>query len=225
MFRDESTKVIQKAHAQWGISDIPDAVDSPSSSSSSSSSSSLTPSPKSIVSSRSSFSERPRFKLSVSPDHSLTRIPKEIYATKDDQAIQFYVDHYVVGHPDEPAAAHELRMVDWIHAPEFRDMMAAVGLASMSNLTGDKVLDTMARQKYGLALQHTASSLANPQAMNLDLSLRTVIMLAVYEVSIFSSVPSVAGRCRLHVFLGYSKQGPTSRRCANAYDGSNRVTQ
>lgn len=183
MFRDESSKVIQKAHAQWGISDLPEYVDSPSSSSSSSSSSSLsTPSPKSAVSVRSSFSERPRFKLSASPEHSLARIPKEVYATRDDQAIQFYVEHYVVGHPDEPTATHELRMVDWIHAPEFRDMMAAVGLASMSNLTGDKMLDTMARQKYGLALQHTASSLANPGAMNLDISLRTVIMLAIYEV-------------------------------------------
>ncbi|EAA29033.3 hypothetical protein GE21DRAFT_4902 [Neurospora crassa] len=198
MFRDESTKVIQKAHAQWGISDLPDSADSPSSSSSSSSSStSSTPSPKSVVSSRSYFSERPRFKLSTSPEHSRTRLPKEIYATKDDQAIQFYVEHYVVGHPDEPTAAHELRMVEWIHAPEFRDMMAAVGLASMSNLTGNKALVTMARQKYGLALQHTASSIANPQAMNLDISLRTVIMLAIYEVIRNKGRPTEAVRTHL----------------------------
>jgi hypothetical protein len=111
------------------------------------------------------------------------RLAKEIIATPVDKAIQFYVEHYVLGLPDEPREGHELREIRWVHSRETRDIMAAVGMASLSNLTGDKEMNTLAKHHYGLALQTMASSVRNMASVDLDLVLRAVVMMAMYEVS------------------------------------------
>ena len=61
--------------------------------------------------------------------------------------------------------------------------MAAVGMASLSNLTGDKEMNTMAKHHYGLALQNMASAVRNMASVDIDLVLRSVVMMAMYEVS------------------------------------------
>ncbi|KAK3692946.1 hypothetical protein B0T22DRAFT_367393 [Podospora appendiculata] len=183
MFRDESAKVIQKAHALWGV---PEA----SGSGSGSDSSPVSTSPASPTHSRSSVDERPRWKAQV---------PKEIYATKADQAVRFFIEHYLIGHPDEPKAGGELKGVKWLHSPTIRHSMAAVGLASLGNLRGDKDLHTLARQNYGLALQNMASSIKDMQAADLDVSIRTVVMLALYEVTRGNAEPHTA---RTHLMGG-----------------------
>lgn len=183
MFRDESTKVIQKAHAQWGVSDSFE-MGEPSGSSPTS-----TTSPSSISTrSRASISGRSSSKASTPPgDDNLTWVtgPQEIYATRSDQAVRFFIEHYLVGHPDEAKASRELQGVGWIHAPQIQHIMAAVGLASMSNLTGDKEMQVMAREKYGLALRLMVASIQNLQTIDLTVSVRTIIILALFEVSFY----------------------------------------
>ncbi|KAM7199794.1 white-opaque regulator 1 [Rhypophila sp. PSN 637] len=180
MFRDESTKVIQKAHAQWGVAESLESGESSSSSPTS------TTSPSSTSSrSRTSIRRISRSKSSTPPaDDSWTWVgaPVELYATRSDQAVRFFIEHYLVGHPDEPKASRELQGVGWIHAPQIQNIMAAVGLASMSNLTGDKDLQIMAREKYGLALRQMVSSIANLESIDLSVSMRTIIILALFEV-------------------------------------------
>jgi hypothetical protein len=186
MFRDESTKVIQKAHAQWGVPESAAQPQSQSGESSSSSPTSVSPSAASSARSRTSISsERPRSKASISLDGGNLNLPqmqREIYATKSDQAIRFFLERYVVGLPDEPRAPQELQGLKWVSAPEMQPIMAAVGLASLSNLTGDKEMYTLARQKYGTALQHVVTSITNLQGLDLEVSIRTVVMLAMFEV-------------------------------------------
>ena len=106
-----------------------------------------------------------------------------------DRAIQFYLEHYVIGLPDEPRAGHELQGLQWVHAPATRNIMAAVGLAGLSNLNGDKDMDTLARQYYGSALQTISSSVASRNLSGLDMEvvLRAVVMMAMFEVSVSSS--------------------------------------
>ncbi|KAK3333096.1 hypothetical protein B0T19DRAFT_116647 [Cercophora scortea] len=183
MFRDESAKVIQKAHALWGV---PEA----SGSGSGSDSSPTSTSPASPTHGRSSVGDRPRWKAQV---------PKEIYATKADQAVRFFIEHYLIGHPDEPKAGGELKGVKWLHSPTIRHSMAAVGLASLGNLRGDKDLHTLARQNYGLALQNMALSIKDIQASDLDVPMRTVVMLALYEVIRGNAEPHTA---RTHLMGG-----------------------
>ncbi|KAK4031917.1 hypothetical protein C8A01DRAFT_20939 [Parachaetomium inaequale] len=128
------------------------------------------------------------------------RLAKEIIATPVDKAIQFYVEHYVLGLPDEPRAGHELRGIKWVHSRETRDIMAAVGMASLSNLTGDKEMNTLAKHHYGLALQNMASSVRNMASVDIDLVLRAVVMMAMYEVIRDRNEP--ASLARTHVMGG-----------------------
>lgn len=108
--------------------------------------------------------------------------PKEVCATPIDKAIQFYIEHYVIGLPDEPRIGQDLRGTKWIHSRETRDIMAAVGMAGLSNLTGDKEMSTLAKHHYGLALQNVSSSIRNPSRLELDIVMRAVVMMAMYEV-------------------------------------------
>ncbi|KAK3368065.1 hypothetical protein B0H63DRAFT_403914 [Podospora didyma] len=184
MFRDESTKVIRKAHAQWGASEAGE------SSGSSPTSASTGASP---ASSQSSQSLTPPSGSQSSP----TSLHKEIGGTKVDRAIQFYIEHYVIGLPDEPQVGQELRGKSWVHTPETRGIMAAVGLASLSNLTGDKEMQTLANQQYGVALRTIVNSLKNIQGLDLEVSLRAVVNLALFEV--VRVQPQVVNPARTHI--------------------------
>ena len=55
----------------------------------------------------------------------------------------------------------------------------------MSNLTGDKEMQVMAREKYGLALRLMVASIQNLQTIDLTVSVRTIIILALFEVSFY----------------------------------------
>ncbi|KAK5654099.1 hypothetical protein OQA88_7530 [Cercophora sp. LCS_1] len=179
MFRDESTKVIQKAHAQWGVLESSENGDaSGSSPTSSSPSSQSSRSRASIASSASSTSP-------ISPDGGRlvpARVPREVQATSVDRAVQFYLEHYVIGLPDEARTGQELHQERWVFSPTTRDVMAAVGFASQSNLTGNKELMALARQQYGIALRGTASSLHSANPQDLDISIRAVVMLGMFEI-------------------------------------------
>ena len=96
--------------------------------------------------------------------------------------MQFYVDHYLLGFPDEPKTPTELHEKTWLYHPSIQTIMAAVGLAARSNITGDDEMKTVARISYVSALQDMGSMLANPQNIKLDIALRGVVMLAMFEV-------------------------------------------
>ncbi|KAK1828465.1 white-opaque regulator 1 [Podospora conica] len=178
MFRDESTKVIQKAHAQWGV-DSSDASEA-----SGSSPTSTSPSLGSSRSSRGSIAESVTTVSPVSPEAGRLvglGMPKELNATSVDRAVQFYLEHFVIGLPDEAKIGQELRGEEWVFSPVTREIMAAVGFASLSNLSGDKDMMVLARQQYGSALKTTASSLANPHEIDLEVSVRAVVMMGMFE--------------------------------------------
>ncbi|KAK1756191.1 white-opaque regulator 1 [Echria macrotheca] len=180
MFRDESTKVIQKAHAQWGVQGPP----SDSSEASGSSPPSISPSGTSGRS-RTSIAESTGSSSPVSSEESrlaAPRVPLEITTTSVDRAVQFYLEHYVIGLPDEAKSGYELQQHRWVFAPTTRQVMAAVGLAGLSNIAGDKDTMLMARQQYGIALRDTAMALQNFQHHDVDITLRAVVMLGMFEI-------------------------------------------
>ena len=180
MFRDESTKVRQKAHAQWGVQDSYESGEASGSSPTSISPSTITSgrSRRSVASSSSSGPPTPP----ETWQSVATRVPKALDAAVVDKAVQFYLEHYVIGLPDEARVAQELQKDEWVFSPTTRDIMAAVGFASLSNLTGDKDSMVMARTHYGRALQHTVSSLGNPQPAEIPITIRAVVMLGMFEV-------------------------------------------
>lgn len=59
--------------------------------------------------------------------------------------------------------------------------MAALGLAALGNLNGDKQLQHMSQIKYGEALAGTNEALRDP-VNNLETAIRTTVMLALFQV-------------------------------------------
>ncbi|KAF5019784.1 hypothetical protein F66182_8221 [Fusarium sp. NRRL 66182] len=230
MFRDESSKVIQKAHAQWGVGDsaseglssrhsssslsssissIASTFASSVSTTSSSTSHNTYSTPSSAVSSKQSFntgwptspvsitghqSEPPSPLSPASFYHTPSsttavqpiliqppRLPTPVDPSLEEQGIQFYVNRYLIGHPDEPGSPNELPNTEWLWDPSVQDVMTAVGLASLANLKGDSNLMTTARQRYGMALRQTGRLIQTSSMPDFEVTMRSVIMLAMFE--------------------------------------------
>jgi hypothetical protein len=153
MFRDESSKVMQKAHAQWGYSE---------------------PMNDRAVSIASPSSENATGPLTLA---------KSIDPTMLEKGVQFYIDRYLIGHPGEPKTVDDLPEAKWMLTDGMDVVMAALGLGALSNLTKDPEITVAAREKYGQALMLTAKSLQSIGRGGREAELRSVIMLAQFEVS------------------------------------------
>jgi hypothetical protein len=102
--------------------------------------------------------------------------------TFDQQGVDFYINQYVIGHPDEPKIPKDISVdAPWVGHPALQDIMAATGLAGLANLTSNKDMMTVARQKYGNALRGTGQLVQGVNTHPLII-MRGVVMLALFEV-------------------------------------------
>ncbi|KAI5460054.1 hypothetical protein BGZ63DRAFT_406001 [Mariannaea sp. PMI_226] len=199
MFRDESSKVIQKAHAQWGVGDASDDAAQPQACASStacssefsmSSTSSWATSPLAIASHQTLPLTPPSSALSPSSlsrpptTNGLPPTPTALDPSLEERGLQFYLNRYLIGHPDEPKTSADLASIEWLWDPSLQDIMTAIGLASLSNLRGDRNLMLAARQKYVQALQQTGKLIQTSVAPDFEVSMRGVIMLAMFEACV-----------------------------------------
>lgn len=200
MFRDESSKVIQKAHAQWRVNEAEDGSYPQSSSAASSTGPSTSTSPYATTTwTTTPISDNHQHKsppTPVSPDSSKIASSTQVVldsswspqlclpigATIEEQGVSFYVDRYLIGHPDEPKTANELSQAEWLGSPTLQDIMIAVGVASMSHIKRDRSLMITARQKYGQALRQVGALLKAPIVPDFDVTMKAVVMLALFEV-------------------------------------------
>ncbi|KAK1595208.1 uncharacterized protein LY79DRAFT_511109 [Colletotrichum navitas] len=60
--------------------------------------------------------------------------------------------------------------------------MCAVGLAGLYNLTGNVEMMATAREKYGSALRQTGKLIRPPHTPSIDVTMRSVVALAMFEV-------------------------------------------
>lgn len=116
-----------------------------------------------------------------------TRLTRAIDTNVDDRGVQFYISRYLHDQPDGPRTTEEL--VSYCTSSDaMRNIVVAVGLAGLSNLRGDKDLGLYAREKYVSALRHTGqlvlSSQVRQDPVGFALSVKSVVTLALFEVSI-----------------------------------------
>lgn len=194
MFRDESSKVIQKAHAQWGTT-----ATSPMSTASAS----VASSSASWASSPSASGSDPRSPLADSPasqaEMVLSRnlemlspkIQSAVEPTLEQRGLQFFIEQYLMKSPDAPQAARHLAVYSG-RSESLQTVMMAVGLAGLSNRKGDRSMNLVARQKYVTALKQTGRLVAMgpSDTMSVMGPLRTVVMLAMFEVSSHAAQPA-----------------------------------
>lgn len=118
-----------------------------------------------------------------------------ISSTLEDRGFHFYIRRYLVGHPDEPRNLPDLKNYEWHFSPTLREASAALGLAALSNLTGDGRLLTAANAQYGNALRTAGKVMKSSDPLAADLASRLVVMLAMYEVSIAMNNPRPSVPC------------------------------
>jgi hypothetical protein len=163
MFRDESSKVIKKAHAQWTGDPGQSSNDSLS---------------------QPNTSEARRRQPSAEPNAECIKMIKSIDGTITDRAAEFYLQNFLFGYPNEPKTGADINInTDWISAPGVSDVMAAVGMVALGNLRSDGDMVTAAREKYILVLQQTSKSLQDIKSQNFYAMMRSVVILAMFEVS------------------------------------------
>lgn len=101
--------------------------------------------------------------------------------------VTFYVQHYLLGYPDEVRYSTDLNGISWFEHPSSQATMAAMGLAALGNLRDDKQLQHLSKIKYGEALARTNEILRDP-VKNLETAIRTTVMLALFQViSVFTT--------------------------------------
>ncbi|KAJ1337464.1 RNA polymerase II-specific transcription factor-like protein [Microdochium nivale] len=196
MFRDESSKVIQKAHAQWGGS----PVDSSSSSSSSSSSGSSSP-PTAVENDTPTFKIFPVSRAVARQDLQSATVDMSISPNLDERGLQFYITRYLMNHPDAPIGPDG----SVIYVPQndvVQNAMIAVGLAGLGNMGSDKHLTTLSRQRYTMSLRETSSLIASTprtDVRTVGSVIRSIVTLALYEVVHGSGTRASAKTANVHI--------------------------
>ncbi|KAF2740494.1 hypothetical protein EJ04DRAFT_455658 [Polyplosphaeria fusca] len=171
MFRNENDVVVRKAEMKYkelAKAKTPKALFSQDSSSSSSSSSEETPSPESSM---------------------WTLVPP-----LEDQAIGFFFANYVMTPKLVPRGEldflHELLGKPWTEKI-LQTSVAAAGLAGLANSTQSPRIMKKAQEMYVSALSMTNKAIRSPELAKKDSTLISVIMLGMYENSMFKDKDSI----------------------------------
>lgn len=170
MFRDENEKVVTKARV---------------------------PKPKPEQRKRSSsFGSLTCSSESASPSGSVQEqamIPRLMIRSPSpaaqDEGIKFFFNHYVteVQGPWGDLDIVETAMFPLLHRSDsFANAVSSVGYAGLSNVTKDPKHMIVARRKYVASLRDITRALGDVANSDLDATLKSVLLLAAFEVSSFS---------------------------------------
>ncbi|KAK6088344.1 White-opaque regulator 1-like protein 2 [Seiridium cupressi] len=202
MFRDESSKVIQKAHAQWGTATTPPSA---ASASAPSSSASWASSPSATTNdTRSPITESPASPAEIVLSRNMELLSPKIQAkvepTVEQRGLQFFIEQYLMTTPDAPSADRHLAVYSG-SSQAMQSVMIAVGLAGLSHKRGDEEMNLLARQKYTTALKQTSQLIATGPADAIAVMgpLRAVVTLAMFEVVQGKGSKLSTGTANIHI--------------------------
>lgn len=178
LFRDENAKVIRKVRGRPALLEGPSsqAADKEEDELADTLNSSKITTPSAIES------------LSNAASPSIT-IFRNLVGSADDPGLTFFFHQYMTA--SSPASAGRPDIFSsqlWRgvsqHGP-FLDAISCVGLSGLSNVNNDKQMMQMARQKYAVTLQRVMASLQVPKSADIGYTLKAVMMLALFEVSMW----------------------------------------
>lgn len=124
--------------------------------------------------------------LSNASSPSIT-IFRNLVKSAEDPGINFFFHQYMtvsspasIGQPD--IFSSQLWRGVSQHKP-FLDAISCVGLAGLSNVNNDKQMMQLARLKYAATLRRVMTSLQVPESADMGYTLKAVMMLTLFEVS------------------------------------------
>ncbi|KAJ5324937.1 hypothetical protein N7476_003537 [Penicillium atrosanguineum] len=113
-------------------------------------------------------------------------IPVAVSSTVDEQGLNFFFHRFVTAISMLETAPPELKISPWLEAmllhPPVRDAAISVGLAAKSNVTRDRAIRLVAKEKYAVAIGSVRVAVDNPQQANPDETFKLIVMLSLYEM-------------------------------------------
>ncbi|KAJ5666743.1 hypothetical protein N7462_011152 [Penicillium macrosclerotiorum] len=114
-------------------------------------------------------------------------LPKTVPSSVDDQGLKFFNHQFVtsIARIDEDVP-YPLEISPFLSTlPDqspLRNAVVSVGLAAMSNVTRDRSLLLVARERYVASINFVRSAVEFPEKANPDETLKTILMLSLYEM-------------------------------------------
>lgn len=177
MFRDENDKAARRSTIAKSRSEArrKQLGDSNSSSDASSPVSSQS-SPSSLVVQRRS----PRV-------HRALSIPAAVSSSVEEQGLKFFFNRFVTAVSAVESSPYDINSPPFLSAisleARLRDAVISVGLAAMANVTRDRSLLLVSREKYAAAINSVRLAVGNPEQANPDQTFKLIVMLSLYEVN------------------------------------------
>jgi hypothetical protein len=127
---------------------------------------------------------------SRSPSPGINILRNNLSTFLEDPGVTFFFHQYMTA--SSPASIGQPDIFSsqiWRGVSEyepFLDVISCVGLAGLSNVNNDQRMMRAARQKYAVTLRRVMTSLQAPQTADMGYTLKAVMLLTLFEVSILS---------------------------------------
>jgi len=113
-------------------------------------------------------------------------IPLEVPTTVEDRGLKFFYSQFLTASSVAREGPFVLSNASFLSTvsveSQFRDAVVSVGLAALANVTRDRSLRLVAREKYATSLNAVRLAVANPLQASPIQILKIILMIGLYEV-------------------------------------------
>ncbi|KAJ5525679.1 hypothetical protein N7494_012329 [Penicillium frequentans] len=113
-------------------------------------------------------------------------IPLEVPTTVEDRGLNFFCSQFVTASAaamEGPFVLSKTSFISTISVElQFRDAVVSVGLAALSNVTRDRSLRLVAREKYAASLNAVRQAVENPLQASPPQIMKIILMIGLYEM-------------------------------------------
>lgn len=113
-------------------------------------------------------------------------IPAPVSFSLKEQGLKFFFDRFVTATSAVENSPYDIKSPAFLGAisleARLRDAVISVGLAAMANVTQDRSLLLVSREKYVEAISSVRLAVGNPEQVSPDQTLKLIVMLSLYEV-------------------------------------------
>ncbi|KAJ5923927.1 hypothetical protein N7466_008114 [Penicillium verhagenii] len=142
-------------------------------------------------------------------------VPIAVSTTVEDLGLKFFCTQFVTASSaamDGPFVLSTSSFIDTVSVElSFRDAVASVGLAALSNVTRDRSLRLAAREKYALSLNAVRQAVANPLQARPNETIKIILMIGLYEMVCCNSSQLDAWTIHLDGAAALLRQGSFSK--------------
>lgn len=113
-------------------------------------------------------------------------IPAAVPSSVDEQGLKFFFSQFVTAISAVENSPYDIKsrpsLRDVSLEARLQDAVISVGLAALANVTRDRSLLLVSREKYVAAINSVRLAVGNAEQANPDQTFKLIVMLSLYEV-------------------------------------------